>query len=148
MIDSLLIGKLEPLFPKFNKFADGFTKFSFSKERLVSNVKAKYALYKLNCAYSGNDIFEEGMTVEHIIPECKSLANRTIGNLILLENNLNSEAAELDYQAKKSIYTKSRSTWIEAFLSKNTDWDETKFEERALQMAKDYYEKVFGKTVN
>lgn len=146
-IDELLIGKLDPLFPSYSKFEDGFIKFSFSKERLAGNVKAKYALYKLNCIYSGDDIFEQGMTVEHIVPESGSLANRSIGNLILLENALNGEAGELDYQAKKNIYKKSRSAWVVSFLSEHPEWDISKFEARSKQMAKDYYEKVFGKSV-
>lgn len=148
MIDELLIGKLEPLFPKFSKFADEFIKFSFSKDKLPSNVKTKYALYKLNSAYSRSEIFEDGMTVEHIVPESNSMANRTIGNLILLENSLNGEAGDEGFQIKKSVYAKSRSLWVAAFLAKHSEWNETMFEERSKQMAKEYYEKVFGKSVD
>ena len=68
-------------------------------------------------------------------------------NLILLENALNGEAGELDYQAKKNIYTRSRSAWVASFLSENPEWNSSKFEARSKQMAKDYYEKVFGKRV-
>jgi len=145
MIDELLIGKLEPLFPNFSKFEDGFVKFSFSKEKLPGNVKAKYALYKLNSVYTGDEIFEQGMTIEHIAPESESLANRTIGNLILLENSLNGEADEQGYQAKKIVYAKSRNPWIAEFMSENADWDASKFDNRSKRMAKEYYEKVFGK---
>lgn len=148
MIDELLIDKLEPLFPKFSKFADEFIKFSFSKDKLPSNVKTKYALYKLNSAYSRSEIFEDGMTVEHIVPESNSMVNRTIGNLILLENSLNGEAGDEGFQIKKSVYAKSRSPWIAAFLAKHSEWNETMFEERSKQMAKEYYEKVFGKPVD
>lgn len=145
MIDELLIGKLEPLFPNFNKFQDGFVKFSFSKEKLPGNVKAKYALYKLNSVYSGDEIFGQGMTVEHILPENESINNRTIGNLILLENSLNGEAGEQDYQAKKIVYSKSQSPWVASFISEHTDWEASKFDERSKKMAKEYYEKVIGK---
>lgn len=147
MIDDLLIRKLEPLFQKFNKFADVFIKFSFSKEKLLSNVKTKYALYKLNSAYNGNEIFEQEMTVEHIVPESNSVATRTIGNLILLEKTLNGEAGDLEYSAKKHVYAKSKSPWMATFLTDYDNWDETMFEKRARQMAKEYYEKVLGKSV-
>lgn len=147
MIDELLIGKLEPLFPNFSKFEDGFVKFSFSKEKNPGNVKAKYALYKLNSVYTGDEIFEQGMTVEHIASESESVSNRAIGNLILLENSLNGEAGEQDYQTKKAVYVKSNSPWIAEFMSENVDWDASKFNERSKRMAKDYYEKVFGKRV-
>lgn len=148
MIDELLIGKLEPLFPKFSKFAEEFIKFSFSKDKLPSNVKTKYVLYKLNSAYSESEIFEDSMTVEHIVPESNSMANRTIGNLILLENSLNGEAGDEGFQIKKSVYAKSRSPWVAAFLAKHSEWNETMFEERSKQMAKEYYEKIFGKSVD
>lgn len=148
MIDELLIGKLEPLFPKFSKFADEFIKFSFSKDKLPSNVKTKYVLYKLNSAYSDSEIFEDGMTVEHIVPESNSMANRTIGNLILLENSLNGEAGDEGFQIKKSVYAKSRSPWVAAFLAEHSEWNETMFEERSKQMAKEYYVKIFGKSVD
>lgn len=147
MIDELLIGKLDPLFPNFSKFADGFIKFSFSKEKLPGNVKTKYALNKLNCVYLGDEIFEQGMTVEHIVSESKSTTNRTIGNLILLESALNGEAGEQDYQTKIAIYAKSKSVWVTAFIAEYKDWKESDFETRAKLLAKEYYEKVFGKNV-
>ncbi len=147
IVDELLIGKLEPLFPNFNKFEDAFVKFSFSKERLPGNLKTKYALYKLNSVYSGDEIFEQGMTVEHIAPENECVDNRTIGNLILLEDSLNGEAGEQDYQSKKTVYAKSRSPWVTGFISKNINWDSSKFENRSKEMAKEYYEKVFGKKI-
>lgn len=131
MIDELLIGKLDPLFPSFNKFEEGFVKLSFSKERLPGNVKAKYALYKLNSVYTEEDIFEQGMTVEHIAPEIESISNRYIGNLILMETSLNGEAGEKDYQSKKIVYAKSRNPWMADFMSENADWDVTKFEKRS-----------------
>lgn len=147
MIDELLIGKLEPLFPNFLKFSDSFIKLSYSKEKLPGNVKTKYVLYKLNSIYSDNEIFESGLTIEHIVPESGSLTNRSIGNLILLENNLNADAAEYDYLKKKSIYKRSKCTWVSNFIKENPTWDEAKFEKRAKEMAKEYYEKVFCKSV-
>ena len=145
IIEELLIGKLDPLFPSFSKFSEGFAKFSFSKERLSGNIKAKYALYKLNSVYTGDEIFAQGMTIEHIIPEELSIANRTIGNLILLESSLNSECGNQDYQSKKLVYQKSRSPWVNAFIEKYPEWNEQQLEKRSIQLAKEYYEKVFGK---
>lgn len=147
IIDESLIGKLDPLFPSFNQFADNFIKFSFSKTKLSTNMKTKYALYKLNSVYSENEIFDQDLSVEHIVPERVSASSRTIGNLILLETNLNIAAGEQDYQSKKSIFLMSRNKWVADFVAKHTDWDDTKFEERSKQMAKEYYEKVFGRTI-
>ena len=148
IINNLLIGALEPLFPSFAKFTDGFVKFTFSKEKQLGNIKTRYALRKLNCVYSGNDIFEEDMSVEHIFPESASASSCNIGNLIMLETKLNGLADKKSYQEKKEIYTLSKNKWVCSFVSKNNNWDETKFDARAKSMARDYYEKVFAKKIN
>ena len=148
IIDNDLIGKLEPLFPAFSVFAESFSKFLFSKEYMASNTKAKYALYKLNSYYSNTEVFANGLTVEHIIPEGHDGNNCSIGNLILIENPLNNEAGESPYENKKSIYLKSKNPWVKVFLNEYPSWDETKFEERAKMMSKVYYEKVFRREVH
>lgn len=145
IIDKLLIERLEPLFPNFSNFTDGFINFSYSKEKMPGNAKTRYALYKLNCVYSRDEIFQQGLSVEHIAPESESVANRNIGNLILLESSLNTEAGEEVYQTKKNIYAKSGSVWVADFVKKYNDWNETCFKTRARYMAKEYYEKVFKK---
>lgn len=147
LIDEELIGKLEPLFPPFSLFSENFSKLSFSKNYLVSNVKTKYALYKLNAFYSNNELFEQGLTVEHIIPESQSSNNQSIGNLILLENQLNIEAGDKSYDEKKRIYARSGNKWLSSFVEKYQNWDESYFEERANEMASLYYEKIIGRSI-
>lgn len=146
IIDDLLIGALEPIFPNFTKFADSFVKFTFSKKKEAANLKTKYALRKLDCVYSGDPIFAEDMSVEHICPESDSVSNWNIGNLILLETKLNLQAGEKCYQKKKSIYSASKRKWVSSFVAENDSWDEMKFDARARNMARDYYEKVMGRT--
>lgn len=148
IIEKLLIAKLENNFPSFNKFADSFVKLAYAKESQGANVKTRYALRKLSCAYSGSENFEQDMTVEHILPEYESESHRNIGNLILLEKKLNDEARILDYQAKKAIYVRSKSEWVASFVKENDDWNEGKFKDRAIKMARDYYEKVLGRRVD
>ena len=148
IVDALLIGALEPFFPSLAKFTDGFVKFTFSKEKQVGNVKTRYALRKLNCVYSGNEIFEDDMSVEHIVPESASASSCNIGNLILLETKLNGIAGEKNYQDKKEIYGQSKSKWISSFVAENDCWDASKIDDRAKSMAKVYYERVFKKSVD
>ena len=147
IIDEDLIEKLEPLFPPFSSFSEGFVKFAFAKGNQTYNVKTKYALKKLHSFYTGNTLFETGYTVEHIVPENYMFKNCTIGNLIMLENELNGEAGELSYNEKKVIYARSKSPWVCQFMTEYQDWDETKFEERAKAMAVTYYEKIFGRNI-
>ena len=147
IIDENLIGKLEPLFPQFNSFCEGFVKFMFSKGNQTYNIKTKYALKKLHAYYSGSELFELGYTVEHILSENNLQKNCTIGNLIMLEDALNGEAGDLPYSDKKAIYAKSKSPWVSKFLVDYSDWDEAKFEARAKLMAETYYEKIFGRAI-
>ena len=107
LIDDL-IKKMDELFPSFGQFKDGFVNMYFFKANMPSNLKAKYALYKLNAYYAGDEIFPANLSVEHINPESNSYASRSIGNLILLETNLNNEAGDSDYETKKAVYKKSK----------------------------------------
>ena len=147
IIDEDLIDKLEPLFPPFSSFSEGFVKFMFAKGNQSYNVKTKYALKKLHAFYSGQVLFESGYTVEHIVPENNMQKNCTIGNLIMLEEALNCEAGDLPYNDKRSIYAKSKSLWVASFLTDYSEWDETKFEARAKSMAASYYENIFKREV-
>ena len=47
------------MFPSYDEFRTKFIKLTFSKKDHPSNIKAKYALNKLHCFYSGNEIFTE-----------------------------------------------------------------------------------------
>lgn len=147
IIDEDLIEKLEPLFPPYGPFSEGFVKFAFAKGNQTYNVKTKYALKKLHSFYSGNALFENGYSVEHIVPENYMFKNCTIGNLIMLEDELNGKAGDLSYNEKKVIYAKSKSPWVHQFMTEYQEWDETKFEERAKAMAVTYYEKIFGRAI-
>lgn len=148
MVDEDLIAKLEPLFPTFSAFSENFSKFMFSKSYLASNTKTKYALQKLNAYYSGMEIFEQGLTVEHVVSESRQLQNCNIGNLILIETDLNGEAGDKPYGEKKAIYSKSRNPWVNQFIEEYPDWDQSEFEKRAYAMATNFYSKIFGRDVD
>mgnify|MGYP002626433002 CR=1 FL=1 len=144
---SRLIEDLDGLFPSYPKFRDEFVKMQFRKESMPSNVKTKYALYKLNAYFSGNEVFPTNLSVEHIYPESETSTSYNIGNLILLETNLNHEADKSDYDKKKRIYKKSKEKWVLEFLDKNPSWDIGNFVERANELATIYYKEIFGKPV-
>ena len=114
-----LIKDLDELFPSYTKFKDEFVKMQYRKVSIPSNMKAKYALYKLNTFFSGNDVFPSNLSVEHILPESDSQSSCMIGNLILLETSLNQQADKEVYEKKKRIYKKSRVKWISEFMRKH-----------------------------
>lgn len=148
LINDELIKPLEPLFPTYSTFKDNFITLLYSKDYLPSNVKVKYALSKINAYYFNTDVYIQGMTVEHILPESQSESNRSIGNLIMLESSLNNEADNDDYNSKIKLYEKSHSLWMAEFVKKYPTFDETQFEERAKELAKIYYTKIFNRNID
>ena len=144
IIDTL-IGKLDPLFPVFEKFRESFVKLSYTKKPVPSNVLTRYALRRLNCFFSNVELVPNDVTVEHIISESISDASSNIGNLILLESKLNHEAEDSDYEAKKDIYRKSKQEWVKDFVKQHASWTESDFATRANFLARTYYEKLLGK---
>ena len=145
IVDSLLIQKLEPLFPKYPEFEERFISLTFSKKENPDNLRSRYAIRKLNAYYAHTDNFDTNESVEHIAPEVGNEAALNIGNLISLETALNVEADQNAYDAKKAIYKKSKYVWIKRFVDLYPGWDETKFEERAKQMANDFYYGVLNR---
>ncbi len=148
LINDELIGKLETLFPSYSAFKDNFIAMQYSKDYLPSNVKVKYALNKINAYFSNSDVFIQGMTVEHILPEAQSERNRSIGNLIMLESTLNNMADNAPYDQKIQQYKESRSSWIAEFIEKYPAWEEAKFEERAKELAEIYFTKIFNRKID
>lgn len=143
-----LITYLDTLFPSYAKFRDEFVKLQFYKAPKPSNMKTRYALYKLNTFFSGDDVFPANLSVEHIFPESAGLSSCNIGNLILLETLLNQQADKSDYKSKMQIYKKSKVKWVSEFMEKYPNWDTGNFAERADKLAEIYYTKVFGKSVS
>ena len=146
LVDSL-IKDLDELFPSFTKFKDEFVKMQYRKVSISSNMKTKYALYKLNTIFSGNDVFPSDLSVEHILPESLTQASYSIGNLILLETSLNQKADKEIYENKKRIYKRSRVKWISEFMHKHPTWKNSDCVERSNELAMIYYTKIFGKKI-
>ncbi|CZR73116.1 hypothetical protein [Clostridium botulinum B1 str. Okra] [Clostridioides difficile] len=145
IINQKLINRVNKLFPSFEQFSKKFIKLTYSKKENNSNIKVKYILNKLNCHYMEQEIFADDSSVEHILPESDGQVNLNIGNLILLERSLNSEADQKNYQEKINIYSKSKYTWVEEFINQHRTWEESMINERALQMSKEYYTKILGR---
>ena len=147
IIQTKLIDPLDLLFPSFEDFSKKFVTLIYSKKENPLNVKTKYAINKLNCYFSEKEIFEDDGSVEHLVPETKGESALGIGNLILLEQQLNSEAGASEYEQKTAIYMKSNYKWIKDFCAEHLNWDGTMINERAVELAKLYYTKIFKKAI-
>lgn len=89
VIDEKLIIPLNKLYPSYDVFVVKFKELFFTKKDEPTNVKCKYAIYKLNCFLSGKDVFEDDGSIEHILSETSGDHALNIGNLILLEGKIN-----------------------------------------------------------
>ena len=110
-------------------------------------MKTKYAINKLNCLFSEKDIFPDDGSIEHIISENSGEFALNIGNLILLEVTLNGEAGTAQYSEKKEWYRRSAYPWVRQFVEEHNAWNKEMIAGRAEQLAKAYYERIFGKEI-
>ncbi len=142
IIKTNLYDCLKVLLPTEEQFTEKFLSLSYSKKSAPSNMKCKYALLKLNCYYQGKEIFEDDSSIEHIIPECEESDANNIGNLIILEQKLNTEADKKDYSEKQLIYKKSNYKWIRKFSETHPSWIQDMINDRAKEMATLFYNKI------
>lgn len=143
-----LIDQLDEIYVSYQEFESEFIKLSYTKKNNPNNLKAKYAINKIASCYAGKEIFEDNGTIEHILPESADIKNNNVGNLILLEENLNREADCLSYSEKLYIYEDSSYKWVHSFIDKNVQWDNTQIPKRAKEMAKFYYVKILKKSIS
>lgn len=147
------------LLPEDNqKFISKFIQISYSSKTKVMNNKqkrrnamTKYAVYKIEEILSENNHlgFDTiSATIEHIIPESsdkdiESVLN--VGNLIILERNLNLECDNFNFEEKISVYKKSNYSSVKCFLENYSNNKIFSIEERAKNMAKEIYNSIINK---
>ena len=141
VLETYLYNSLKSLIPTEDQFTEKFIELCYSKKSTPLNLKCKYALLKLNCYYQNKEIFEDDSSIEHIIPESEGQDVNNIGNLIILEGNLNVEADKKKYLDKISVYKKSNYVWVKDFTSKHSSWTNDMIKDRAKEMAALFYNK-------
>lgn len=107
IIKTKLLDPLERLFPSFDEFCSKFILLTYSKKENPSNIKTKYAINNLNCYFSNTEIFEDTGSIEHLVAETDGAHVSGIGNLILLEQQLNADAGAVTYSEKRAFYARS-----------------------------------------
>lgn len=147
VIQTKLYEPLDAMFPLYQPFSQRFIELTYTKVDNPINVKTKYAINKLNQHFSGNELFPDDGSIEHIYPEHDGGMALNIGNLILLEIKINGDAGSLQYVDKIPHYKNSQYPWIHSFIKDHDSWDPSMISARALSLSKIYYEKVFGKKV-
>lgn len=141
------------LLPEDNqKFISNFVQINYSsKTNGMDNIQkrknsiTKYAIYKMEEKLSednGTNFDTISATIEHIIPESseddkKSILN--IGNLLILEKNLNEECENYKFSKKKSVYKKSNYHFVKAFMNKYSSNKAISIEERSRDIGTQLY---------
>lgn len=146
VLESELYDCLKKLVPTEEQFTERFVELCYTKKSTPSNMKCKYALLKLNCYFQKKDTFEDDSSIEHILPESEGGNANNIGNLILLESSLNTEADNKDFADKIPIYKKSNYVWVKQFTTNHHLLEKYVIQDRAKQMASLYYNS-FIKTI-
>lgn len=136
--------------PVFAEFLARFAELRYSSEFTKQKALIKYILVKLYEANSpGLAIDPEKMTIEHLSPESAAKAGiapeeiASIGNLILVTQDLNNKLANKTFSEKKQIFT-TCGVWIDETISKAKSWDATQIAKRAERLANDAYENVWA----
>ena len=132
----------------YTEFEQNFITLTYRKGKFNSNVLTKYIINKIGAYYQDDEIFIPNNSIEHIISEnTKDDQTLSIGNLILLETNLNNAASDLSYEEKKEIYLTSRNNQVRNFVDKYDDFTLSDIEPRAKRLSKWYYENVLDKEI-
>jgi len=144
--------KLSSKVPSYGEFVVSFVdlKYSstFSKEKpLVRYILQR--LYEYNS--SGLSLDMEKATIEHVAPENVKAGNTklapetvaNIGNLILVNQELNKKLNNKPFLEKRDILQKS-GVWVDPILLSATEWGAKQIEERAEAMAKQSYGEVWS----
>lgn len=142
-----LVNKVEELTVSYQEFESEFIQLSYSKTMNISNIKTKYVINKISAYYEKNELFSDNGSIEHILPESEGGINNNIGNLILLEQNINHDADNMTYEDKKVLYKKSAYNWINEFVQQNSQWDENKIIQRAKDLSKFYYTNILERNI-
>lgn len=141
LIEKKLVSPLNLLMPSYTDYEKSFLELSYSKGDHSSNVITKYVLNTISSSINSTDCFNDNFTVEHIIPENKDNMTLNIGNLIMLEGNLNEKAADSEYLKKKDVYKLSSSKEAIKLIQEYSDWNKATITKRAKNLAFLYYEK-------
>ena len=142
--------KLDVVFPSKATFIDSFCKcLKFSKYKAGRyDGLTKYAVNQLENSYSKMDNRMDG-SVEHIVnDDPNDELTWSIGNLILLEESINSSIpqSKSDYSQKKPYYENSSYAQMKKFIGETTSFGKDDILARANKLADYYYTKLLRRS--
>lgn len=142
------IGDLRNIYPEDDRFETEFANKIFKNtprnHRIAKYILAEIERYKYHTDIDQNsDLY----TIEHILPESPGdawnyLEDEVIekcvyrlGNLTLLEKNLNKDSGTASFEVKKRVYVKSSINLTKAITEHYDEWTEEKISQRQARLA-------------
>jgi hypothetical protein len=140
--------KLRARLPGLEEFAPAFVELSYSQEYTRDKKLVRYTLGKLaRHGLRSKAIDYEEMTIEHVAPQSdRKLAKElvaSIGNLVLVDGDLNTRLADKSFGVKKPAMEKAAEVWVDGSLRKAKTWGKSEIEARAQMLAKLAYKSVW-----
>lgn len=142
--------KLKDRIPSQSEFDVNFEQIAFTKSNSKQKKLVQYILGELHRAENpGIPIDYSQMTIEHIYPENPIDGNALdssiigkIGNLILIDQDLNDKLANKSFPEKIKILTQN-GIKLDETLKQAVEWNEQTIASRTLELSKLAYEKVW-----
>jgi len=136
--------------PLFAEFEPNFKMLVYSSKMTKQKNLVRYILTKIYQKNSTGLIPDPAqVTIEHLAPESPAKSSgltaeqvASIGNLILISQNLNNDVANKPFPEKVKALS-SAHVWVDPIILKAKDWGATEIEDRTALLAKDAYEKVW-----
>ena len=140
--------ELKRRLPSYQEFEANFTEISYTDNTDKQKKLVQYILAKIDSYYAGGlPIDYAQMTIEHLSPQNPKgedpLENvGQLGNLILMNADLNNELDNKSFSDKKALLANSRVA-LDEVINNSEVWDKENVEKRTKYLSKIAYEKVW-----
>ena len=142
--------KLESKRPSYAEFEPNFTALMYSSKMTKQKNLVRYILIKIYQKNSkGLTPDPAQVTIEHLAPENPGKKTglslervASIGNLILINQQLNNELANKNFLDKVKILSNAH-VWVDPVILEAKEWGKAEIVKRTALLAKDAYENVW-----
>jgi hypothetical protein len=148
-----LKSKLSTRIPSFEEFRINFSELIYTDKITKDKKLVKYTLSKIHkyLANTRNEVVNYSMmSIEHLSSQSSDLYKThkdkligKMGNLILVDENLNVKLGKKGFTEKKRILANSKITILDDYILGATNWDREQIDERTNLLAEMDYKQVF-----
>ncbi|MBU1094408.1 MAG: DUF262 domain-containing HNH endonuclease family protein [Firmicutes bacterium] len=138
------INHLIGLKPTYEEFEKGFIELKYSNRysNIYTNDLCTYTLNRLENVLGNKPLNRTPSNVEHIIPESNGEEYTVIGNLTLIEPEINDRVKNREYSAKRRDYERSEFYTVKNLLMEYPNFDKYKLEERSKRLSRYFYDNI------